>query len=87
MPQSAASIEREPLLRVLLMGYAKAGKTTSSIISLVNACGPGYVLCCGDKNGMTPVTRHTKKFVFDIVRDETDMEACLKEARRVVKEN
>jgi hypothetical protein len=35
---------------------------------------------------MAPATRRTKKFVFDIVRDENDMEACLKEARRGVKE-
>jgi hypothetical protein len=36
---------------------------------------------------MAPAARRTKKFSFDIIRDEDDMEACLKEARRGVKEN
>jgi hypothetical protein len=86
MPQDASSLERESFIRVLLMGYPKGGKTTCTIVSLANAFGSGYVLCCGDKGSMAPAARRTKKFVFDIVRDENDMEACLKEARRGVKE-
>lgn len=86
MPQSATALERDPFLRVLLLGSAKCGKSTSSILSMSNAFGAGYVLCCGDKSGMGPAARKTKKFSFDIVRDENDMEACLKEARRGVKE-
>jgi hypothetical protein len=85
MPQSATVLEKEPYLRALLMGRAKAGKSTCTIVSL-SALGPGYVLCCGDKSGMAPAARRTKLFSFDIVRDENDMEACLKEARRGVKD-
>lgn len=86
MPQPATAIEREPHLRVLVMGAAKTGKSTSTITSLVKAFGPGYVLCCGDRSGMAPASRRTTKFSFDVVRDENDMEACLKEARRGAKE-
>ena len=87
MPQIAEAIGRDPYLHVLLLGAAKGGKSTCTITSLANAVGAGYVLCCGDKSGMAPAARKTKKFSFDIVRDENDMEACLKEARRGVKEN
>lgn len=86
MPQSASVLERDAYLRVLLMGAAKCGKSTSSIVSLEKTLGLGYVLCCGDKSGMLPATRQTKKFDFDIIRDEDDMEACLKAARDGVKE-
>lgn len=86
MPQAASALEREQFLRALVMGSAKIGKSTSIIVSLATAVGPGYVLCCGDKSGMAPAARRTKLFSFDIVRDENDMEACLKEARRGVKE-
>jgi hypothetical protein len=60
--------------------------TTSTVVSLCNGVGPGYVIVCGDKSSLTPAARRTKKFAFDIVRDETDMEACMKEGRRGVKE-
>lgn len=86
MPQSASALERDPFLQVLVLGFAKVGKSTSIIVSLVNAFGPGYVICCGAKSGMSPASRRTTKFQFDIVRDENDLEACLKEARRGVKE-
>lgn len=86
MPQAATTIERDPYLHVLLMGAAKCGKSTSSITSLVKAFGHGYVMCCGDKSGMAPAARRTNKFSFDIIRDENDMEAGIKEARRGVKE-
>jgi len=86
MAQLATSIEREAFLRVLLMGYSKTGKTTSTVVSLANAVGNGYVICCGDKSSLTPAARRTKKFSFDVVRDENDMEAGIKELRRGAKE-
>lgn len=86
MPQDAGSLEKESYLRALVLGFAKVGKSTTCISSLSAAFGMGYVICCGDKSGMAPAARRTKKFVFDIVRDEEDMEACIKEARRGVKE-
>lgn len=85
MPISASELEAEDFLRVLLMGIAKSGKTTSSIISLVEAFGWGYVLACSDKSHLQPAKRRTDKFKFDLVRVENDMEAALKEARRGVK--
>jgi hypothetical protein len=87
MPQAASSISRDPYLRVLLMGTAKVGKSTSTILSMIKAFGPGYVVCCGDKSGMAPAARQSSKFLFDIIRDENDMEAALKEARRGVKDS
>jgi hypothetical protein len=86
MPQLANDLEKEPYFRVLLMGYAKVGKTRSSVVSLANTFGNGYVLNCGDKSGLGPPARITKKFEFDIVRDFNDMETCLKTARTGVKE-
>jgi hypothetical protein len=85
MPIAASALEREMFLRVLLTGSAKIGKSTSTIVSLAKF-GHGYVFCCGDKSGMEPATRQTKKFEFDLVRDENDMESSLKEARKGVKE-
>lgn len=87
MPQAAEDLAKEQYLRALLMGIAKVGKTTSSVVSLAHAFGPGYVICCGDRSGMGPASRRTKKFSWDIVRDEKDMEAALKEARLGVKES
>jgi hypothetical protein len=86
MPQAATSLEREAFLRVLLLGYSKMGKTTSTVVSLAAALGHGYVMCCGDKSSLVPAKRRTSKFVFDIIRDETDMEAGIKEGRRGAKE-
>lgn len=86
MPIAATDLEREHYLRVLLMGPPKIGKTTSSIESLVRLAGPGYVLECGDKSGLGPAMRRTKKFHFDLIRDENDMETALKEARKGAKE-
>lgn len=81
MPQAATALEKEFYLRVLLLGAAKIGKSTSCIVSLCTALGQGYVICCGPKEGLQPAVRKTKKFEFDVVRDETDMEACIKIAR------
>ena len=75
MPQAAEAIGRDPYLHVLLLGAAKGGKSTCTITTLVAAVGSGYVLCCGDKSGMAPAARKTKKFSFDLVLDENDMVA------------
>ena len=85
MPQEASSLGADPFLNVLLMAVSKAGKTYSSITSCAKAFGKGYAVCCGLKSGMLEAQKATKKFAFDIVRDENDMEACIKEARDGVK--
>lgn len=88
MPQSSSTLERDPHMHVLLLGFSKVGKSFSSIMSLTKAFGPGYVLACGDRSGMVKVSKALapKKFDFDMIRDENDMEAAIKEARRGVKE-
>ena len=86
MPIAASSLERELFLRVLLMGAAKSGKTTSTITSLA-PLGLGYVFVCGDKSGLEPAYRRTTKFEFDLIRSENDMETAIKEAKKGVKEN
>jgi hypothetical protein len=86
MPQPASSLERDLYLHVLLLAFSKMGKSYSTISSCARAFGPGYVIACGDRSGMTRVAQVTKKFTYDLVRDENDMEAGIKEARRGVKE-
>jgi hypothetical protein len=86
MPIAASALERETYLRVLLMGPAKIGKSCASIASLAHTFGLGYVFVCGDKSGLEPVLRRTKKFECDLVRDENSMETAIKEAKRGVKE-
>jgi len=86
MPIAAADLDKDPFLRMLIMGHPKCGKSTTCISSLVDTFGPGYVICCGDKNSLAPAVRRTKKFQFDVVRGEDDMEACLKEGRTGAKE-
>ena len=85
MPQAASDIGKLTHLRALVLGGPKQGKSTSCIVSLVNTFGNGYVLCCGDKTGMAPAARRTNKFSYDVIRDETDMDAAIKEARDGVK--
>jgi hypothetical protein len=85
MPQEASALSADLFLNVLLMGVPRIGKTTSTIVSLANAFGKGYVVCCGLKSGMLEAQKKTTKFSFDVVRYEDDMEAVLKEARDGVK--
>jgi hypothetical protein len=68
------------------MGAPKVGKTTATVVSLAERFGNGYVLECGDKSGLAPAMRRTKKFHFDLIRDENEMETAIKEARKGVKE-
>lgn len=85
MPQLATQLEKEGFHRILVLGRAKVGKTTTCINSLVACYGLGYVIACGDKSSLEPAARRTKKFEFDIVRSDEDFEAVLKEAREGVK--
>lgn len=55
--------------------------TTTSVMSLAETYGKGYVVCCGDKNALEPAQRRTKDFAFDIVRDENDMETVIQISR------
>jgi hypothetical protein len=86
MPHSAAELEKDPYLRMLVLGSKGVGKTTTCVTSLVNTFGPGYVIECGNAESMAPAARRTKKFQYDIIKDERAMEEALKEARNGVKE-
>lgn len=85
MPHAASAIEREPYDRVLFLGDPHIGKSTSIVSSACKAFGHGYVINCGKKTGLLDATRLDKNFTWDRVRDEEDMEAALKEARRGAK--
>jgi hypothetical protein len=87
MAQAAESLQRDPHLRVFLLGAPKIGKSFCTITSMAESVGLGYVIVGGgDKSSIAATTRRTKKFVYDVVRDEEDMEAAIKEAFRGVKE-
>ena len=86
MPLDASALEREPYDRVLFLGDPHIGKSTSIIASACDAFGPGYVLNCGKKTGLLDASRRSTKFKFDVIRDETQMEDALKEARRGCKD-
>lgn len=86
MPQGASALEREPYDRVLFLGDPHIGKSTSIVASAAKAFGMGYVINCGKKTGLTDAARRNNKFEWDLIRDETQMEAALKEARRGCKE-
>lgn len=86
MPQDASALEREPFDRVLILGDPHIGKSTSVVASAAKALGPGYVINCGKKTGLLGAGRRSKRFKWDLVRDEPQMEDALKEARRGCKE-
>jgi hypothetical protein len=86
MPQAASALESAQFLNALILGAAKSGKTTAVITSMATTFGTGYVMCCSARSALQPAVRRTKKFEYDLIRDENDMEACLKYARDGVKE-
>lgn len=85
MPHAASDIGKLTFIRALVLGGPKQGKSTCCIVSLAKAFGTGYVMCCGDKTGMAPAARRTDKFTYDLIRDETDMDGAIKEARDGIK--
>lgn len=56
--------------------------STSIVSSAAQAFGMGYVLNCGKATGLLDAARRSKKFKYDVIRDETQMEDAMKEARR-----
>src|SRR5574337_2119618 len=86
MPQDASALERDPYDRVLFLGDPHIGKSTSIIASAAEAFGMGYVLNCGKKEGLSDAARRSKRFKWDLIRDEVQMEDALKEARRGCKD-
>ena len=86
LPHDASAIEREPFDRVLILGEPHIGKSTSVVASAAAAFGVGYVINCGKKTGLLAAARRTKRFEWDRVRDEREMEDAMKEARKGCKE-
>lgn len=82
MPQDASALEREPYDRVLFLGDPHIGKSTSIVSSAAQAFGMGYVLNCGKATGLLDASRRSSKFKYDVIRNETQMEDAMKEARR-----
>ena len=86
MPQEASALEREPFDRVLILGEPHIGKSTSVVASAAEAFGLGYVMNCGKKTGLLGAGRRSKRFHWDLIRDEKDMEDALKIGRKGCKE-
>lgn len=86
MPHDASALEREPYDRVLILGEPHIGKSTSVVASAASAFGLGYVMNCGKKTGLLEAKRRGGKFMWDLIRDERQMEDAIKEARRGCKE-
>jgi hypothetical protein len=86
MPLAASQLDAEAYLRLMVEAPAKLGKTRSVGASLVSAFGMVYIIQCGTSSSMDPLKRITKKFEYDIIRDETQMENAIREARKGVKE-
>ncbi len=86
MPLDASALERDPYDRVLFLGDPHIGKSTCIVSSAAQAFGAGYVINCGKSTGLLDASRRSKKFKYDIVRDEAQMEDAMKEARRGCKD-
>jgi len=65
---------------------SKIGKTRSVGQSLCKSFGMTYIIQCGTQSSMDPLKRVTKKFEYDLIRDESQLETAIKSARVGVKE-
>lgn len=86
MPQDASALERDPYDRVLVLGDPHIAKSTCVVGSAAAAFGMGYVINCGKKSGLTDAARRNDHFKWDLIRDESQMEEAIKEARRGCKD-
>lgn len=66
--------------------YLLTHNSTSVVASAAEAFGMGYVINCGKRTGLLDAARRCDRFKWDLIRDEIQMEAALKEARRGCKE-
>jgi hypothetical protein len=86
VPLPASQLDAEEFLRLMVEAPSKLGKTRSVGASLISAFGMIYVIQCGTASSMDPLKRISKKFEYDIIRDESQMENAIREARKSVKE-
>jgi AAA domain len=94
MPQGASEVADENYLRVLVMGPAKAGKTTCCITTAPRGV---FVINCDDKSSIKPAVRAWKRldgefgaipgdeFQVSLVHDIAAMEEAVEDAREGVK--
>lgn len=88
MPIAASDIEKSAYLRLLVLGAAKVGKSTTVLKSCEK---PAYVINCDDAMSLKPASRFTKDFHYDMVTAEgpaifQQIENAIAEARKGVKE-
>lgn len=86
MPLDASALEREAYDRVWFLGDPRIGKSTAVVSTAAQAFGLGYVINCGRQSGLLEASRRSSKFKFDLIRDESQLEDALKEARRGCKD-
>ncbi len=90
MPQPSSAVESSAFLRLLVLGAPKCGKTHTCIVTAP----PGgiYVINSDDQYSLKPAARACddagRTFTWDLARgdDANGIEACIKEARRGVKD-
>jgi hypothetical protein len=79
MPLPASQLERDPFVRILLMGPAKTGKTTSVVAT---SPGPVRVLLCEDQSALRGAKRLTSNFDFEPIGGWNSMQSAMAEARK-----
>jgi hypothetical protein len=86
MPLPASQLDDDAYLALMVEAVSKSGKTQSIGASMVKAFGQIYIIECGTPSSLKPLQQVTRKFEYDLVRDEVQMEAAIKAARAGVKE-
>lgn len=91
MPQDASSLGETPLIRALVMGPPKEGKTVTLILSALRSFGSGYVICGSTKEHLRTaqiisIREHLPPWQFDVVKDPQKMEDAIASARKGVKD-
>jgi AAA domain len=80
MPLSARELEKDPFLRVLLMGPPKVGKTS---LVIATSPSPVRVLLCESDSALTHAVRVAgPNFTFERTKDWNTMSTAIQEARK-----
>ena len=83
VPLSAADIDGPSFLRMMVLGFSKAGKSTQVVST---APGPVYVINSDQKEALVPVTRFCSDFLHNHVISSQAMNEAIELARQLVKE-
>jgi hypothetical protein len=82
MPQPASALESCLYTRLLVMGGAKVGKSTTVISTSPS---PVHVIECDPVESLKGAGRRTRDFEFDLVKDWDSMQTAIKYSREGVK--